>query len=199
MPKLGAGPVRRKELIDATISIIHESGLSDPTLASISEKAGLSTSIVNHYFKTKQKLLEATMRELASSFIGEVTLRTSGAASPLDRINGVIEGNFAASQCTPEAVSAWLWFWARVPVCKEFADIELAIDTHIENELRVAVKELVSPEDVEDVVEGIVAIMYGLWLRFAHDPKKVNLEVARRITKDMVACRVNDYRCMTCD
>lgn len=191
MPKVGVAPIRRKALIDATISTLHLSKLSDPTLAEISKRAGLSTSIVNHYFKSKKKLLEATMRELASGFIGEVALRTSAASTPLERINAVIDGNLASSQCVPEVMSAWLWFWARVPVCKEYAEIQHACDQHVENELRIAVKELVSDEEVEDVVQGIVAIMYGLWLRYTHNPKLINVEKARRITKDLVACRVS--------
>lgn len=198
MPKLGVAPLRKKALIDATISTIHTSKLSDPTLAEISKTAGLSTSIVNHYFKSKKKLLEATMRDLASSFIGEVTLRTSVVDTPLERINAVIDGNLASSQCAPEVMSAWLWFWARVPVCKEYAEVQHACDRFIENELRIAVKELVSDEEVEDVVQGIIAIMYGLWLRYTHNPKLINVEKARRITKDLVACRVSQSRSVSC-
>lgn len=199
MPKVGVGPIRRKELTAATISVIHESALSDPTLAEISAKAGLSTSIINHYFQSKSKLLEHAMRELASAFIGEVTLGTSVAETPEDRINAVIDGNFAPSQCTPEAVSAWLWFWARVPVCEEFAKIQHACDRYVAKELTVAVKELVPAEDVDDVVEGIMATMYGLYLRYAHDPKKIDVETAQRITKDLVFCRVKDSQSVSCE
>lgn len=194
MPKVGVAPIRRKALVVATISALHNSGLNDPTLAEISRTAGLSTSIVNHYFKSKKKLLEATMRELASGFIGEVTLLVLGADTPLERINAVIDGNLASSQCVPEVMSAWLWFWARVPVCKEFAEIQHACDQYVENELRIAVKELVADEEVEDVVQGIVAIMYGLWLRYTHNPKLMSVEKARRITKDFVVSRIRQSR-----
>lgn len=194
MPKVGVAPIRRKALVVATISALHNSGLNDPTLAEISRTAGLSTSIVNHYFKSKKKLLEATMRELASGFIGEVTLLVLGADTPLERINAVIDGNLASSQCMPEVMSAWLWFWARVPVCKEFAEIQHACDQYIEKELRIAVKELVADEEVEDVVQGIVAIMYGLWLRYTHNPKLMSVEKARRITKDFVVSRIRQSR-----
>jgi len=194
MSKVGIGPIRRKQLIDATVSMIHESELGDPTLAEISSRAGLSTSIVNHYFKSKKKLFEETMRELASGFIGEVTLRVSSVHTPMEKINAIIDANFAPSQCTPEAVSAWFWFWSRVPVSDEFAEIELICDRYLEKELRTAVNQLVPEDEVEDVVEGIIAIMYGLWVRFAHDPKKINVVTARRITKSLVASRVNAYQ-----
>jgi len=133
--------IRRKELIKATTAVMHESGLSEPTLAAICARAGLSSSsIVNHYFKSKQELLECTMHELAAGFLGEISLRVSAAKSPIDKVRAVIDANFAPSQCTPEAVSAWLWFWGRVPTNEAFAAIELAADTHIIGELKRALQ-----------------------------------------------------------
>lgn len=199
MPKVGVGPIRRKELTAATISVIHESALSDPTLAEISAKAGLSTSIINHYFQSKDKLLEHAMRELASGFIGDVTLGISAAETPEDRINAVIDANFAPSQCTPEAVSAWLWFWARVRSSEEFSKIQHTCDDYIAKELTIAVKELVPAEDVDDVVEGIMATMYGLYLRYAHEPEKIDVKTAQRITKDLVFCRVKESQAVSCE
>ena len=38
-----------------------------------------------------------------------------------------------------------------------------------------------------------MAIMYGLWLRFALDSKKINVEVAIRITKDLTHSRLRAY------
>ena len=40
MPKLGMGPIRRRQLIDAAIASIHEYGLADTTVARIARKAG---------------------------------------------------------------------------------------------------------------------------------------------------------------
>ncbi len=194
MPKLGMESIRRKELIKATTAVMHESGLSEPTLAAICARAGLSSSsIVNHYFKSKQELLECTMHELAAGFLGEISLRVSAAKSPIDKVRAVIDANFAPSQCTPEAVSAWLWFWGRVPTNEAFAAIELAADTHIIGELKRALQEIVPREDVDDVAEGVMALMYGFWLRFALDPKKIDVETARRITQDAVVSKLIVY------
>ena len=44
---------RRKELIDATITVLYEGGLQDTTLAAIGRRAGLSPALVNHYFDGK--------------------------------------------------------------------------------------------------------------------------------------------------
>ena len=65
MPKLGMQPIRRRQLIDATIASIHEDGFANTTISGISRRAGLSSGIVAHYFDDKAGLLEATMRKLA--------------------------------------------------------------------------------------------------------------------------------------
>jgi TetR/AcrR family transcriptional repressor of bet genes len=194
MPKLGMELIRKRELIRATTAVMHESGLAEPTLAAICARAGLSSSsIVNHYFESKQDLLECTMRDLAAGFLGEVALRVSTAKSALDKVRAVIDANFAPSQCTPEAVSAWLWFWSRVPTNEVFAQIEHAIDDHVVGELKRALHDIVPKADVDDVAEGIMALMYGFWLRFALDQKKLNIQTACRITQDAVVSKLSLY------
>ena len=66
MPKLGMQPIRRRQLIDATLDAINEVGMHDATIAQIARRAGVSTGIISHYFKDKNGLLEATMRDITS-------------------------------------------------------------------------------------------------------------------------------------
>lgn len=193
MPKLGMQPIRKKELINATMSVIHESGLTDPTLSAICERAGLaSSSIVSHYFKNKQELMKATMLELVGSFLGEMALRATAAQTPLEKIYALIDANFASSQITPEAISVWMYFWGHVPVDEDFAEIERTLEKYISQELKQALIEIVPNSEVDECAESIIAIMYGLWLRFALDPKRFKLEMARKIMYDLVRSRVGE-------
>lgn len=191
MPKLGMQHIRKKELIQATMSVIHETGLADPTLAAISDRAGLSSSsIVSHYFKNKQELLKETMLVFVGGFLGEIALRITRAKSPLEKIYAIIDANFAPSQCTPEAISVWMFFWGRVPINKDFAEIDHTLEKYIINELEQALLELTHKEQVNDSAESIMAIMYGLWLRFALNPKRISLETAHKITINLVHARI---------
>lgn len=191
MPKLGMQHIRKKELIQATMSVIHETGLADPTLAAISDREGLSSSsIVIHYFKNKQELLKETMLVFVGGFLGEIALRITRAKSPLEKIYAIIDANFAPSQCTPEAISVWMFFWGRVPINKDFAEIDHTLEKYIINELEQALLELTHKEQVNDSAESIMAIMYGLWLRFALNPKRISLETAHKITINLVHARI---------
>ena len=51
MPKVGMEPIRRRQLIAATIEAIHQAGFGQTTVAEVSRRAGLSSGIVAHYFQ----------------------------------------------------------------------------------------------------------------------------------------------------
>ena len=53
MPKVGMQPIRRRQLINATLEAINEVGMHDATIAQIARRAGVSTGIISHYFKFK--------------------------------------------------------------------------------------------------------------------------------------------------
>jgi TetR/AcrR family transcriptional regulator, transcriptional repressor of bet genes len=183
--------IRRKELVQATMTAIHRAGLAEPTLAAICKYAGLaSVSMVNHYFESKQDLLETTMQELSADFLQQVAQRSAAARSPTERVYAVIDANFSPSQCTPEAVSSWLWFWSRTPTNAIFAQIEQKTYQHIITELKKGLKELLPTAEVKDTAESLMALMYGLWLRFALNPKLLDVEAARRITRDTFELRL---------
>lgn len=183
--------VRRKELVQATMTAIHRAGLAEPTLASICKYAQLaSISMVNHYFKSKQDLLECTMRELSGDFLREMASRTKAVHTPSERVYAVIDANFAASQCTPEAVSSWLWFWSRTPTNAVFAAIERVTYRRVITELKKGLSKLLPEAEVQDAAESLMALMYGLWLRFALNPKLLDVEAARRITRNAFELRL---------
>jgi TetR/AcrR family transcriptional repressor of bet genes len=191
MARPAVDQIRRKELIQATMTAIHRAGVAEPTVAAICEYAGAaSSSIVNHYFKSKQDLLECTMHQLAADFLGEVALRVSAAQTPIDRVFAVIDANFAPSQCTPEAVSTWLWFWSRTPSSAVFAEIEQAAHRHLIEELTRSLSALLPAAEVNDAAHSLMALMYGMWMRFAPHPKLLDVEAARRITRDNFLMRL---------
>ncbi|MCS5578526.1 MAG: TetR family transcriptional regulator, partial [Alteromonas macleodii] len=54
MPKVGMEPVRKKQLIEATLEVMAEVGYHGTTISLISKRAGLSSGIISHYFGDKQ-------------------------------------------------------------------------------------------------------------------------------------------------
>lgn len=114
MPKVGMQTLRRRQLIDATLEAINEVGMHDATIAQIARRAGVSTGIISHYFKDKNGLLEATMRDITSQLRYAVLRRLHALpeASAELRLRAIVAGNFDDSQISQAAMKAWLAFWA---------------------------------------------------------------------------------------
>lgn len=95
MPKVGMEPLRRKALIDATISAIGERGSLDVTMSEIAGRAGVSSALAHHYFGAKDELLLATMRHILAELTTD-TLRALGSTStPRERVSAVVAVNFS--------------------------------------------------------------------------------------------------------
>ncbi|MBT6204351.1 MAG: transcriptional regulator BetI [Alphaproteobacteria bacterium] len=186
MPKVGMEPVRRKQLIEATITSIHQDGFQDATVARISRRAGLSVGLVNHYFDGKDDLLEATMQTLVDMTLADVEAGIDPRDRPLDRLMGYMQGHFAPGQRSPEAISAWLSFYAQVSERESFSGIQAAFDQALFDLLRPILAELVAPNRVEGIAQTIVSLVYGLWLRHAHDPEGFDLDMIHAIAREYV-------------
>ncbi len=96
MPKVGMEPVRKKQLIEATLEVMAEVGYHGTTISLISKRAGLSSGIISHYFGDKQGLIEATMRHLLDAL--KITQRIDDPLHRLQCINHKrLERNLAFS------------------------------------------------------------------------------------------------------
>ncbi len=191
MPKLGMEPIRRGQLIAATIAAIREDGLGEATLARISARAGLSTGLVNHYFDGKTDLLEAALRWLASALRQSVVARLSAARDPRERVLAVIDGNLSPEQFAPEAIAVWLAFWAEVRVEPRFARIQRVINRRLYDNLLHALRKLAPEERARRIADGLAALIDGLWLRCALTEGGIDPAAARALCRDYLFCQLD--------
>ena len=113
MPKVGMQPIRRQQLIDATLAAVNELGFAETSISQIAQRAGVSTGIISHYFGGKNGLIEATMRYLLQQLGKTVAeMQTQVDATPEQRLLAIVRGNFAAPQTNKAAMKVWLAFWA---------------------------------------------------------------------------------------
>ncbi|BBN57889.1 hypothetical protein TRE132_60140 [Pseudomonas chlororaphis subsp. aurantiaca] len=117
MPKVGMQPIRRQQLIEATLLAVDQVGMGDASIALIARLAGVSNGIISHYFQDKNGLIAATAQYLMSVLSENVTARRQALEdkSPRAHLQVIIEGNFDASQVNGPAMKTWLAFWP--PAC----------------------------------------------------------------------------------
>jgi AcrR family transcriptional regulator len=58
-PRVNIGQIRREQIVDAAVTIIHEQGIENLSLSEIEKKTGLSRGQLTYYFRAKEDILLA--------------------------------------------------------------------------------------------------------------------------------------------
>ncbi|WP_404298120.1 transcriptional regulator BetI [Halomonas sp.] len=186
MPKVGMEPIRRQQLIMATMAAIDEVGLADATVMRIAGHAGVSAGIISHYFGGKDGLLEATMRQILSDLGEAVAIRRRAltTTSPRDHIGAIIDGNFDRSQVTGPVAKTWLAFWASSMHKPELARLQQVNDRRLYANLCYQFRRLMLRDEASACARALAALIDGLWLRGALTIEGLDSEEARRLARD---------------
>jgi len=186
VPKVGMEPIRRQQLIKATMSAIDDVGLADATVMRIARHAGVSAGIISHYFGGKDGLLEATMRQILSD-LGEAVAarrRELSNTSPRDHIGAIIDGNFDRSQVTGPVAKTWLAFWASSMHTPKLARLQQVNDRRLYANLCYQFRRLMPSDEARACARALAALIDGLWLRGALTPGGLDSDEARRLARD---------------
>lgn len=162
MPKVGMEPMRRQQLIDATIEVVAEVGLGGATINLISRRAGMSSGIISHYFGSKQALIEASVRYLLSQLKME-----HSPDSPYERLMKIVDLNFSDVQQTDSSTKTWLSFWGRSMHDPKLYRLQELNKRRLVSNLRYSFKQLLDPQNAKEAAEVTAALIDGFWLRCA--------------------------------
>lgn len=183
MPKVGMEPIRKRQLIAATVASIHRNGFADTTVQTIGRAAGMSPGIIHHYFGGKGALLAATMRALMVELRACVVPALRAARDPRERIEAVIDASFAARQFQPQVIVTWLAFWGQAPHDRELGRLQRIYARRLEGHLRHDFRRLVGAR-APMAAAGLAAMIDGLWLSFALGRLDAGPEAARALARD---------------
>ncbi|MCE8014561.1 transcriptional regulator BetI [Halomonas sp. MCCC 1A17488] len=176
-------PIRRSQLIKATMTAIDEVGLADATVLRIARHAGVSAGIISHYFGGKDGLLEATMRQILTD-LGEAVAqrrRQLVNGSPREHIGAIIDGNFDRSQIIGPAAKTWLAFWASSMHKPQLQRLQHVNDQRLYSNLCCQFRRLMPHAAARDAARGLAAMIDGLWLRGTLSPEGLDTARARRL------------------
>lgn len=187
MPKLGMGPIRRKQLIEAVLNCIDEWGLSETTTQRISKQAQVSAGIINHYFSGKDGLLEAAMRHILKDLQLGVRERMKSLASEdfEARVQAIIEGNFDQTQMTSAARKAWLAFWAEAMHKPELRRLQHVNAKRLVSNLTFELKKAFPRPQAQHIAEVLAAAIDGVWLREALNVNPSDVATSRKKVEDV--------------
>ncbi|NBN47055.1 transcriptional regulator BetI [Proteus sp. G2626] len=188
MPKIGMQSIRKQQLIQATLAVINEVGMQEASIALIARKAGVSNGIISHYFRDKNGLLEAAMRHIQYQlgFAVAIRLRMLSDATPKQRIQAIVEGNFDTTQTSEAAMKTWLAFWASSMHQPNLNRLQKVNDKRLYSNLSYEFGRVLAKDQARLAAKGLAALIDGLWLRSALSNAPFSLDEAKTITNEYI-------------
>jgi TetR/AcrR family transcriptional repressor of bet genes len=179
--------VRRAQLIDATLLTIEEAGLSGTTLASVAQRANISTGIVSHYFGDKDGLLEATMRHILRDLWAATTRRRIAAKpQPRARLRAIVAANFDVSQLSGPVMKTWLAFWTQSMHEPQLRRLQRVNTRRLFSNLCGEFARTLPRAQARRAASGLAAMIDGLWLRGALAGAPFDTKAALRLANDYI-------------
>ena len=169
MPKIGMEPIRRRQIIDATMASIHHDGLGKTTIQGIAKRAGVASGLVLHYFTDKEQLFEAVYRDLYKRLSEETALQSKKAKSSKEKLMAILNAQVAGDLVAPEIVSTWFALGAKATKTPRLARLERANSARLSSNLIHLLSSMgLSRIQAKELSEELVALIYGLWCQLAH-------------------------------
>ena len=84
------GNDRKQDIIRAAQEVFSEYGIADAKMSDISKKAGVTDSIIYHYFKNKEDLLFYALSDKATQAGKELNFHLEGIIDPVSRLGKMI-------------------------------------------------------------------------------------------------------------
>src|SRR5437867_7936924 len=91
-PKLGMAPVRRAQIVRATIRCLARVGYSGLTMKAVAGEAGISPGILHYYFASKRAILVAALETVQADLDRRVARGQGAAGDHRARLRAVIAG-----------------------------------------------------------------------------------------------------------
>jgi AcrR family transcriptional regulator len=190
---------RRRELIEATITVIAKHGYAGTTVARVAKEAGLSVGLMNFHFKSIDSLFDETFRFISTEYDGvwREAMAKVKAAPPALRLKSMIEAYFDPRIFTHRKLAVWFAFWSDANLRDRFHAAAMRVERRYSRELERTVIELakerrVAASDAKVMATSLTAMIDGLWLQFMLNPKSASRHYAVKTCLGMLRQWLSD-------
>lgn len=178
--------------MQAAIAVIAKDGINGATLATIAKRAEMSPALVNHYFEGKDELLSVALRQISSLLRDEILRLLPDNPQPEHRLRAIIDGNFQPQLYQPDIQGAWLQFGLlfQESESRHLHRVNRILGARFRSNIGFAFRQAMPGDQVDDAVDGLIALIDGFSWRFLMNPAFTDFEMARRICGGYVRCRL---------
>ncbi|MBK0417651.1 TetR family transcriptional regulator C-terminal domain-containing protein [Leucobacter sp. CSA1] len=167
---------RRAEILYGTIRVVSRDGVVAAKLKDIAKESGVSLGLVQHYFDTRENLVDEAFGAMMLVVSRESARTITGTGDPLEFIFGMVRLHVFGSVVFPERWGFWSELWSGAGRSEHLRDVATQIYRSWAHPLEAAIRQLEDlgriPEgaDPKHLSAGILALMDGLSVRTIAEP-----------------------------
>jgi len=184
------GPVRREQIVRATIRCLAREGYTRLTMKKVAREAGVSQGILHYYFADKRTMLAATLEAVTRDLDRRVAAAQSRTGRDARaRLRALVRACLEVAVSRPEFWVVFVEFWGEMLHDRRLRDLNTAVYSRtrrligrlIAEGVRAGRFRSVDPRRASAVVLGLID---GLSLQLTFDPEAFGVAEAARFCDD---------------
>jgi len=181
---------RRAQILCASVKLVGRDGALGARLKDIANEAGVSLGLVQHYFGTRQELLEETFRSMLNVSLSRIRQHTGSDVDPLVTLIAMLRLHAYGSVDFQERWGFWVELWSSARRDPVHAEIAHDVYTLWTKPFEQAVERLalagrcrqdIAPSEAAIRLMGLID---GLAVRTLVDPSVMNVDDLYRMLID---------------
>ena len=185
-PKIGMAPLRREQIVRATIRCLAREGYAGLTMKKVSREAKVSQGILHYYFADKRAILVAALETVMADLDHRVAAaQARSGRDPEARLRALIRACLTAAVEAREVWIVFVEFWGEMMHDARLRAINADLYTRmrrligalVQHGIRAGRYRRVAPAAAASV---ILALVDGVSLQLTFDPKAFSVIEATR-------------------
>ena len=190
-PKLGMTPLRREQIVQATIRCLARDGASGLRMKRVAEEAGVSQGILHYYFTNKRAMLIAALETVMADLNRRLVKRLEGSPDVQARLRATVRGYLELAEENRLFWIVFVQFWGEMMHDGEllrfnaalYREFRRALGALVAQGIRSGLFRRVDPEEAGAV---ILALVDGVSLQRTFDPKAFTRERAMQFCDEAI-------------
>jgi len=187
-PKLGMGPLRREQIVRATIRCLARDGYAGLTMKRVAVEAGVSQGILHYYFRDKAAMLAAAALRVTADLDRRVAAEARGARDARARLRAVVRACLETAVRSRDFWTVFIEFWGEALHDRRLAAVNRQAYARARRLIGAGLGRGIAAGrfrrvDLEEAAAVTLALLDGLSLQLTFDRGLMTLPRAARVAE----------------
>jgi AcrR family transcriptional regulator len=191
-PKLGVRPVRRDQIVRATIRCLARDGYAGLTMKRVATEASLSQGILHYYFRDKAAMLAAAALRVTADLDRRVATQARQARDARARLRAVIRACLEVAVESRDFWTVFIEFWGEALHDRRLAAVNRQAYARARRLIGAPLAQGMADghwrrTDVEEAAAVVLGLLDGLSLQLTFDRGLMTVSRAARVAEDALS------------